>query len=78
MSIFLKIASTDNICLNLGVRLYRATKPTELSLFSEHTKILLSRITESEIDNYVDIGEAKKCAGGYMIEGVGSEFDRQN
>lgn len=49
-------------------------KPTELSLFSEHTKIYFRELLESEIDNYVEIGEAKKCAGGYMIEGVGASL----
>ena len=49
-------------------------KPEELSLFSEHTKIFFRDIKESEINNYVDIGEAKKCAGGYMIEGIGASL----
>ena len=43
-------------------------------MFSEHTKIFFRELLESEIDNYVDIGEAKKCAGGYMIEGVGASL----
>ena len=49
-------------------------QPTEFSLFSEHTKIFFRELQESEINNYVDIGEAKKCAGGYMIEGVGASL----
>ena len=71
---FWKIASTDDIRLNLGYGFTEEQKPTELSLFSEHTKIYFRELLESEIDNYVDIGEAKKCAGGYMIEGVGASL----
>jgi septum formation protein len=49
-------------------------QPKELSLFSEHTKIFFRELQESEINNYVNIGEAKKCAGGYMIEGIGASL----
>ena len=49
-------------------------QPTEFSLFSEHTKIFFRELLDAEIDNYVDIGEAKQCAGGYMIESVGASL----
>ena len=49
-------------------------KPVELSLFSEHTTIFFRELQASEIQDYVEIGEAKNCAGGYMIEGVGASL----
>jgi septum formation protein len=48
--------------------------PKEISIFSEHTTIFFRELQPSEIEHYVEIGEAKNCAGGYMIEGVGSSL----
>ena len=49
-------------------------KPQELRLFSEHTRIHFRDLQHSEIDKYVQLGEAKNCAGGYMIEGYGASL----
>ena len=57
-----------------GYGLKGQEQPVEFSLFSEHTKMFFRELQESEINDYVDIGEAKKCAGGYMIEGVGASL----
>ena len=48
--------------------------PQEIRLFSEHTTIFFRNLSSVEIENYVLMGEAQNCAGGYMIEGLGASL----
>ena len=50
-----------------------ATKSAECIEFVETTRVFFrSDLSDADLKAYIDIGEAKKCAGGYMMENRGA------
>ena len=58
-------------CVYTGLTLFSPKRKHEVSQF-EKTKVLIRRLSENEIEDYIATGEPMGKAGGYAIQGLGA------
>lgn len=56
-----------------GLYLYDFATKKEISTYSK-TKVMIAKISEDEIEAYIDTGEPLKVAGGFTVDAIGGVF----